>query len=546
MPRPSWRLALICLAGVLLATAVALLAGQQTASAPINAVSGSPIAATIPSQTAPVAIAGDAGSGKQADWVVSENQQPGTNNWRINGTPATGSITGFADQTYATVGQPVKLYVSTTASRFHVEAYRIGYYGGLGGRLVWASPDYDGQQQPACPLTAGINMVACDNWSSTMTVQITQQFIQGDYLFKLVGSDNEQSYVPLTVWDPDSHATYLVKNGVFTWQAWNTYGGYNYYQGVGTCPAAKFPPCARARIVSYDRPYATGQGAGYFLSMEAPLVRFAEEHGLDVTYVTDLTVQDHPSILRDHTTLLSLGHDDCWSLGERTAVTDAHQAGLNIAFFGAGAVLRHVRTQDSPIGPDRELVDYRSANEDPLNGHGNPRDVTSNTWGSAPASWPSASLVGQPYNGFLPPNVREPMTVVDPSAWIFAGADLTNGSIPDAISSDVDSLEAGTAHPASVQILAHSTLPAAGAQATSRNGPVFYSDMTYYTVKTGHAGVWDSGTNNWIPAMVLCTAGPPCPAAAVDKITGNLLALLGRGPAGNFQPSVPNTKTYSP
>jgi hypothetical protein len=38
--------------------------------------------------------------------------------------------------------------------------------------------------------------------------------------------------VPLIVWDPASHATYLVQNSVLTWQAWNPYGGDDFYGGA--------------------------------------------------------------------------------------------------------------------------------------------------------------------------------------------------------------------------------------------------------------------------------------------------------------------------
>jgi len=217
---------MICLAGVVVATAIALLAGHRPASVSAALAAGpvdSPVAGGPPNQLTT--------SGTTSSWVVTENQLPGSGNWRIAGTPRSGFIEGFADQTYAEAGQSVNLYVSTSAAGFRVEAYRIGYYNGLGGRLVWASPDYAGQQQPACPLTAGVNMVACDNWSPSLTVHVTQAFVQGDYLLKLIGSDNEQSYVPLTVWDENSQAAYLVKNDVFTWQAWNTYGGYDFYQG---------------------------------------------------------------------------------------------------------------------------------------------------------------------------------------------------------------------------------------------------------------------------------------------------------------------------
>ncbi len=65
----------------------------------------------------------------------------------------------------------------------------------------------------------------------------------------------------------------------------------------------------------------------------------------------------------------------------------------------------------------------------------------------------------------------------------------------------MDSLESGTAFPQDVEVLAHSALPADQAQSNTRNGPVFYSDMTYFTDPNTKAGVWDSGTNNWIAAL---------------------------------------------
>jgi len=199
--------------------------------------------------------------------------------------------------------------------------------------------------------------VACDNWSPSLTFTVTQAFVQGDYLIKLTGPGNRQSYVPLTIWDPASTATYVIKNDVFTWQAWNYYGGYDYYQGLGSCPADVYPICSRARVVSYDRPYAAENGSANFLGLEYPLVKWAEQHGLNVTYATDLTVQEHPGYLLRHQVLLSLGHDECWSFGERQAAVAAYNRGVNLVFFAASPVLRHVRTQTSPLGPDRELVE---------------------------------------------------------------------------------------------------------------------------------------------------------------------------------------------
>jgi hypothetical protein len=183
----------------------------------------------------------------------------------------------------------------------------MGYYQGRGARLIWTSPQVQGKNQPACRSRSGVNMVACDTWSPSLTFRVTPAFVPGDYLIKLTAPGNRQSYVPLTIWDPASTATYVIKNDVFTWQAWNFYGGYDYYQGLGSCPPDVYPVCNRARVVSYDRPYAAEQGSGNFLGLEYPLVRWAEQHGLDVTYATDLTLQEHPGYLLRHKVLLSHG-----------------------------------------------------------------------------------------------------------------------------------------------------------------------------------------------------------------------------------------------
>jgi len=480
--------------------------------------------------------------GMRAAWVQRENARPGTADWRITAR-ASGAISGFADKVYAAVGQWVSLYVSTPARSFHVEAYRMGYYGGTDARLVWRSPEHGGRVQRLCPRTPTTNMVSCGRWRPSLSLSLSEDFVPGDYLFKLVGSGGQQSYIPLTVWDPASHATYVVKNDVFTWQAWNSYGGYDFYAGGGTCPPGVYPPCSRARVVSFDRPYAAARGASDFLGLELPLVAFVEEHGLDVSYATDLTLVQHPSFLLRHKTLLSLGHDECWDLRERRAALAAERHGLNIAFFGASAILRHVRLQSSRLGPEREVVDYRDSGEDPLNGHGNPLDVTGNTWASPPANWPEDNFVGESYVGYREPNTRPVAFVVaTAAAWIFAGTHAHNGTVVrNVIAADVDGFNPN-AHPANLQILGHSPMPLTGSQVNGmRWGTVYYSDMTFYTDPASNAGLFDSGTNNWIPALGPCPSGTTaCPAAFVRRVTANLLRRLGHGPAGATGPSRAN------
>ena len=296
--------------------------------------------------TLPVSAVALSADGVTSQSIIAENKLPGTTSWQISGQPSSGSIQGFASLNYASVGQEVGVYVSTSAPQFRVVAYRIGYYHGAGAREVWASPEISGVIQPACPLTPGVNMVSCDNWTRSLTIRVTRAFTQGDYLLKLTGSDNTQNYIQLTVWDRNSTATYVVMSRTLTEEGWNTYGGYSFYQGEGPCTlgqTSSYPPCNRARIVSLDRPFAEGNGASDFLQSEYPLLFFMEHHGLDVAYVTDITVSDHPSLLLRHRALLSLDHDETWTYSELQGALAARSSGVNIAFFGAAAIVRHTR-----------------------------------------------------------------------------------------------------------------------------------------------------------------------------------------------------------
>lgn len=500
--------------------------------------------------TVPVTSLGP--DGVQSSAVVAENRLPGTTEWQITRTPP-GTIAGYADTTYAAVGDTVHLYVTTDAPTFQVTAYRMGFYGGAGGRQVWRSDAVPGIVQPSCTLTPGVNMVSCDNWSQSLSVPITSQFVPGDYLLKLVGSGGQQSYVLLTVWDPNSHATYLFMARSLTEQGWNAYGGgYSFYQGRGPCTlgSGSYPPCNRARVVSFDRPYDSGNGATDFLGGEYPLVYFAEEHGLDVTYATDITVNDHPDTLLQHKALLSLSHDETWTAPERQGAQAALSQGVNIAFFSAAAIVRHARLEPSPLGPDRQEVDYRDSSEDPLNGKGNPLDVTGNTWSSPPTSWPSSKLVGEVYSGYLyPTSPNAPFVVQQANAWIFQGTGLHDGStIPGVIASDIDHLDPGGPVPQDIEVLGHSPVPLTDAYTNQGkwDGNT-YADMTYYTDPKSHAGVFDSGTVNWINTLLPCPEGDSgCPAVLTDQITGNLLWLFGQGPAGLTVPAAANWQTITP
>jgi hypothetical protein len=489
--------------------------------------------------------AGGAGAaeGIRAKWVQAENAKPGTSDWRISNPGKDGQLEGYADKVSAQPGETVKLFVSTKDPGYRVEAYRIGYYGGLGARLVWKSAQLQGRAQDPAQRDKQTNMVEA-LWSPSLSVQLTSAFPPGVYLFKLVGDSGAQHYIPLTIRDDRSTAAFVVQNSVTTWQAYNLWGGYDLYEGKNGSNGSDFQH--RARVVSFDRPYAMGAGSGDFLGNEFPLISLVESLGLDVTYWTDVDLHERAAQLSRHKALLTLGHDEYWSREMRDGAQQARDQGVNLAFFGANAIFRKIRFEPSQVGNDRHEIDYKSAREDPMYGVNN-KDVTVD-WRLPPISEPESSLIGDFYD--CNP-VKADMVVADPGAWVFAGTGLDKGDrLQNLIGPEYDRYDPGG--PKNAQIMARSPVTCGGKSS--------YSDMTYYTAASG-AGVWASGTNWWVSKLSEeCSPVPSttttssttttfpatpriakktaiCPKQAVIDITENVLNLFGVGPAGRTQPS---------
>src|SRR6266540_497023 len=180
-------------------------------------------------------------------WVAAENRRHGTTAWRITARGARHAIEGYADRVSASAGDTVTLYVSTTARRFRVEAYRMGWYDGARARLLWRSERVRGRRQAEATLRPGINLVEA-RWKPSLDFRVDGSWPPGAYLLKLV-AHGAQGYVPLTVTDPSSDDPLVVMAGVTTWQAYNNWGGRNLYWG----PFGE--PGTRSRVASFDRPY---------------------------------------------------------------------------------------------------------------------------------------------------------------------------------------------------------------------------------------------------------------------------------------------------
>jgi hypothetical protein len=474
-------------------------------------------ASTTTSTTSPVL---PARTGILSPWIYLENSRPGTSAWQVSQSTA-GAIEGYTTTVSAQVGEQVPLAVSTLDATFHVEAYRMGWYQGLGARLVWQSPEVPGVEQ-ADPVEDPVTNMAEAQWAPSLALPTDATWPQGDYLVKLVGSSGNQQLVPLTLRADAEPSAFLVVNAVTTWQAYNDWGGCSLYhcQGGGS----------RAQVVSFDRPYGSTEGTGDYLGNEFPLLRRLEEWGFDVTYTTDVDVHRHPELLLQHKAVLTMGHDEYWSKSMRDGMEAARDHGVNLVFFGANAAYRQIRFEPSANGPDRHQLNYRTS-ADPV--RSTDPDQATVSFREPPVNRPEATLIGQQYQ--CNP-VAADMLVSDAASWVFANTGVTDGQqLEVVVGSEYDRWSPGPGVPENVQILAHSPVMCGGRSS--------FADMTYYTAPSG-AGVFATGTNFWVSKHDPPGEGSPYNPTII-RITRNVLGVFGAGPAGLTHPSVANAEAIA-
>jgi hypothetical protein len=107
-------------------------------------------------------------------------------------------------------------------------------------------------------------------------------------------------------------------------------------------------------------------------------------------------------------------------------------------------------------------------------------------------------------------------------------------SLPGLVGPEFDQVNPAEPTPRPIEVLARSPV-SCGAAPT-------YSDVTYYVAASG-AGVFGSGTEDWIcalPAATDCPAsgvGQPTVRRAVEAATANILRAFAAGPAGRAHPA---------
>ncbi|MEU4695277.1 DUF4082 domain-containing protein [Actinoplanes sp. NPDC023714] len=294
------------------------------------------------------------------------------------------------------VGGTIDFKVKTDADDYEIKIYRLGYYKGDGARYIdTVNPSVDlPQSQPDCRKDPATEAFECGEWGVSASWAVPSTAVSGLYIALLRREDTGgDSHIPFVVRNDASHSALFFKTSDATWQAYNKYGGSSFYEGDAN---------GRAYKLSYNRPYATREGVtarDWLFANEYPMLRFLERNGYDISYTTDVDTDRYGSLIKNHRTFLSVGHDEYWSGPQRANVEAARDAGVNLAFFSGNEVYWRTRWEPSADGsntPYRTLVSYKETwgNDDI-----DPSDEWTGTWRDPRFASSTAKGAGNPENG---------------------------------------------------------------------------------------------------------------------------------------------------
>ncbi len=273
--------------------------------------------------------------------IVGENALAGTTSWQRS---LFDGVELYGTSLTAAPGDAIELHVST-AYRYRVVVYRLGWYAGAGARQVACVPSCGGDEQGRIQTGADPPTVqpARANWPVTDVLKTDPHWTSGYFLVEAVVTNGPDAgragttYFILHAAPTALASQILVQVPVNTWEAYNSWGGRSLYNfgsaGLG-----------RAYRVSFERPF--DHQAGTPLWWEIQLVRFLEREGYDVSYQTDLDTSRDPTTLLQHRLVMVAGHDEYWTMEMRNGFEHALASGTNLAFMGSNDAYWNIRYED--------------------------------------------------------------------------------------------------------------------------------------------------------------------------------------------------------
>ena len=286
--------------------------------------------------------------------VVTENARGGSAGWRLRNIAARHEIEGYPAETSVRAGGRLALHVRSDTRAYTIEVFRLGWYGGRGGRRVFGPLQLRNGAPHPVPAPAAAGLIAC-GWPVAHVLEIPREWLTGVYFAKLTNANHAESGVVFVVREPHPTASLLCQLPVTTYQAYNNWGGKSLYDFQS--------PGGRAFRVAFDRPYSvdalTGDRGFFYCDLQ--LVRWLESQGYDVAYCTNIDIHRERDLAASYQAYLSCGHDEYWSVEMMDHVERARDSGSHMLFFSADSCHWVIRMEED----EHVAACYKRADLDP-------------------------------------------------------------------------------------------------------------------------------------------------------------------------------------
>ncbi|OSJ19067.1 hypothetical protein BST63_04020 [Bradyrhizobium canariense] len=484
--------------------------------------------------------------------IVLENQKPGTPKsvWEIQPGENSTLTQGFATAISTNVGGAVQFKINnlTGNPNYHVDVYRLGYYGGDGARLITSLQHQaaDAVVQPAPLSDPSTGLVDAGNWSVTDSWSVPTDAVSGVYIASVING-TQIFQIPFIIRNDASHSDIVLQTSDEDWQAYNGWGGASLYLGNG--PGIN----GSAHAVSYNRPLITRDGTGTFeegadspFQAEFAAIQWLEQNGYDVSYISGIDAATNGSSLLNHKVFMDAGHDEYWTEAQRANVEAAAHAGVNLAFLTGNEIYWKTRLAASIDGSgsaNRTLISYKDTHANALidpTGHatGNYSDPR---FGSAPL--PSNELTGTFFavNAFRYDTITIPYPLTQLRFWRNTAVGQTSPGqtaslVPGLLGVEWDAAPDNGFRPAGLINVSSSTVQVNG-QYQLDYGNAFGSgtathNLVLHRDPVSGALIFSAGSINWPWGLASDHDGPATPVDPnVQQAMVNLFADMGVQPA---------------
>ena len=269
-------------------------------------------------------------------------------------------------------GGEVALHASSSAPRVAMAAYKEP-----SGEEALLEAEFDAALQP---IRRGAWWRGA-GWGASHTFRVPPGWASGVYRLELRDASGQEPFVHCVLLcvraaSPGSGSRVLFKLATNSYYAYNNWGGHSLYgfhsirtwehesaEGAPAAAAAAEPKGGhrfqqegtttdlisggglQSHRVSAYRPGHGYYGSleGRFLTWERLWLLWAEREGIEVDFATDEDVREWPEAFDNYRVLVSVGHDEYYSGGQRAKMEAFADRGGNIAFFSGNLAVWNVR-----------------------------------------------------------------------------------------------------------------------------------------------------------------------------------------------------------